>query len=74
MEIRVITNKNGLVTYEEIVTKTISQQQVDDWEKVIKQNLEQINALGIENNRLTAQIEEARNILEIAEEAETTEE
>ncbi len=74
MEVRIIKNENGIVTYEEIATKTISQQQVDNWQAEIEQNIEQINALGAENNRIMPLIEEARNILEIAKEAETIEE
>lgn len=74
MEVRIIKNENGIVTYEEIATKTVSQQQVDNWQATINQNIEQINALEAENNRLMTLTEEARNILEIAKEAETIEE
>lgn len=70
MEIRIIKNENGIVTYEEIATKTISQQQVDNWQATINQNIEQINALEAENNRLMTQVDEASNILVIAKEAE----
>lgn len=72
MEIRVVKNEDGVVTYEEVVIKTVKAADVDEWTARIEANAEQIKALEAENEQLAASVEAAKAILELAQaEAET---
>jgi multidrug resistance efflux pump len=74
MEIRVVKNEDGVVTYEEVVIKTVKAADVDEWTARIEANAEQIKALEAENEQLAASVEAAKAILELAQaEAETAE-
>lgn len=74
MEIRVVKNENGVVTYEEVVIKTVKAADVDEWTAKIEANAEQIKALEAENEQLAATVEAAKAILDLAQaEAETAE-
>lgn len=74
MEIRVVKNEDGVVTYEEVVIKTVKAADVDEWTARIEANAEQIKALEAENDQLAASVEAAKAILDLAQaEAETAE-
>lgn len=74
MEIRVVKNENGVVTYEEVVIKTVKAADVDEWTAKIEANAEQIKALEAENDQLAASVEAAKAILDLAQaEAEAAE-
>jgi multidrug resistance efflux pump len=74
MEIRVVKNEDGVVTYEEVVIKTVKAADVDEWTARIEANAEQIKALEAENEQLAATVEAAKAILDLAQaEAETAE-
>lgn len=74
MEIRVVKNENGVVTYEEVVIKTVKAADVDEWTARIEANAEQIKALEAENEQLATSVEAAKAILDLAQaEAETAE-
>ena len=74
MEIRVVKNEDGVVTYEEVVIKTVKAADVDEWTARIEANAGQIKALEAENEQLAASVEAAKAILDLAQaEAETAE-